>query len=114
LRETCLECVYKHIADAYIAEMEYHMGYEGENGPLVVGNLSHAAQEAAKDLPELASALRKFRLTWFNDRTTQIPYAELCGYVDACISAEKKSPERCPEYPDFHEWMSDVLDDSSH
>lgn len=88
MRESCLGCVYKHLADAYIAAIEYDMGYPDESLPLVVGNLSHAAQEVIQVLPELAVVLRAHRLAWFEDVAHDVPYIKLCAFVITCIRAE--------------------------
>jgi hypothetical protein len=61
LREACLLCVSKHIAQAIVLTMEAGKGY-----PLHlwfgVGHLAEAEDEALQEFPQLSNAIRSVRL----------------------------------------------------
>lgn len=85
MRTFCLECVYKHIAAAAVAAAEMGCGYP-QFLIYVIGNLDHAAQEAAGGHKELADLLRAHRLRLWDDPTHSVPYESLCEYVMVCAA----------------------------
>lgn len=56
-RRSCIECVEKHISQAYILGNEVLMGYP-EHMPLLCGHLGEALDEMPKDADTLADTLR--------------------------------------------------------
>jgi hypothetical protein len=85
MRKACLECVYKHLGDAAIWDIEYHLGY-----PIfklyIVGSLNHASHEAYMANKELAWLLREHRINWWADPDNyHVPYESLAAYLDICL-----------------------------
>ena len=114
MRKACLDCVYKHLADAAIWEIEYHLGYPSFK-LYIIGSLNHASHEAYKAHKELAWVLRQHRINWYNDpESYEVPYEALGNYVevcaelpeeaempvipDACIAGINKEPDGSPVY----------------
>lgn len=56
-RKPCIDCVEKHVAQAYILAQESEMGYP-EHRVLMCGHLAEAIDEAPKDIPELKFTLQ--------------------------------------------------------
>lgn len=61
MRETCLFCVTKHIAQATILLGEVTLGYP-EHIHLAVGHLAEAEHESSAEYPEFAEKVRAVRL----------------------------------------------------
>lgn len=87
MRKFCLQCVYKHIASAAVADIEVSAGYPGLL-MYVIGNLDHAAQECAERHPELAVVLRAHRIALWDDAAHKVPYESLCEYVLVCVALD--------------------------
>lgn len=64
MRESCLGCFLKHIAQAIVLIGEGEMGYP-EHRVLACGHLAEAADETIKDFPALAIATRDERVKYF-------------------------------------------------
>ena len=100
MRKACLDCTFKHLASAEVAEQEFLMGYPSAKR-LVVGQLDHAATECYAVNRELAMVIREHRINWFERGPEyHIPYEELCGYVELCSlvdegDAQHAIPESC-------------------
>ena len=56
-RKPCIDCVEKHVAQAYILAQESQMGYP-EHRILMCGHLAEAIDEAPNDIPELKHTLQ--------------------------------------------------------
>lgn len=56
-RKPCIDCVEKHVAQAYILAQESDMGYP-EHRVLMCGHLAEAIDEAPNDIPELKYTLQ--------------------------------------------------------
>lgn len=56
-RKPCIDCVEKHVAQAYILAQESEMGYP-EHRVLMCGHLAEAIDEAPNDIPELKHTLQ--------------------------------------------------------
>jgi len=56
-RKPCIDCVEKHVAQAYILAQESEMGYP-EHRVLMCGHLAEAIDEAPNDIPELKFTLQ--------------------------------------------------------
>ena len=56
-RKPCIDCVEKHVAQAYILAQESQMGYP-EHRILMCGHLAEAIDEAPNDIPELKHTMQ--------------------------------------------------------
>lgn len=87
MRNTCLECVAKHLGSAAVYIEEVAMGYPFYFG-YVYGHLDHAASECLSEYPDLAAAIREHRIRWsatrFEPMEKQhvIPFEALFDYID--------------------------------
>lgn len=76
LRESCMDCVRKHLSQAQILMKEILFGYDEEHGyvhkSLLIGHLAEAADEALKEDVELAKRIRELRTTIMNQKTGPI------------------------------------------
>lgn len=90
MRESCLECVSKHLAKAVILLSEARLGYRLHKY-LAFGNLSEAEDEACRDYPLLAHDIRQVRLDIENDDTlcSGIKILALIQKVDEMIENEE-------------------------
>lgn len=61
MRNSCLQCVMKHLAQAIILLTESKLGYS-INKWLAIGHLAEAEAESVKDFLELAIKIRDIRL----------------------------------------------------
>ena len=61
-RKPCIDCVEKHVAQAYILAQESQMGYP-EHRILMCGHLAEAIDEAPNDIPELKYTLQSCMAT---------------------------------------------------
>jgi len=61
MRDSCLTCTRKHLAQALILESEMKRGYPNYLW-LVVGHLAEAEEETLRDYPEFCSEIREHRL----------------------------------------------------
>ena len=61
MRESCLDCVRKHMAQSLILLTESLLGHP-ENKWLAIGHLAEAEAESVKDFLELAKKIREIRL----------------------------------------------------
>lgn len=60
LRDSCIKCVRKHIAQARVLLDESKLGYPNHFF-LALGHLAEAEAESIKDFPELATKIREMR-----------------------------------------------------
>lgn len=85
MRNSCLECVVKHLGSAAVYIEETQMGYPDYFG-YVYGELDHAASECMEEFPDLAMAIREHRIRWANTRKSQkhhvIPFEALFAFID--------------------------------
>jgi hypothetical protein len=61
MRESCKNCILKHLSKAEILLSEAELGYP-EHFWLALGNLSEAEDEAVAEYPEIAKEIRDLRL----------------------------------------------------
>lgn len=57
LRQSCLDCVRKHISQSIVLLNEASLGYPNHRW-LAIGHLAEAESESIKDYPELAKTIR--------------------------------------------------------
>jgi hypothetical protein len=98
MRKPCLDCCYKHLGDAAIWEIEYHLGYPGFK-LYIVGSLNHASHEVYRASSELAWVLREHRINWSSSPATyDVPYEALAAYLEICMQIPEGQP--LPAIPD--------------
>jgi hypothetical protein len=92
LRDSCLNCVRKHLGQAAALMDEAKQGYKAHRW-LAVGHLGEAASEALKEYPKLADEIREHRVRYINNPDYAVPVGDLikkasklvsehCGYCD--------------------------------
>ena len=96
MRPPCLDCTYKHIANAAVFDTEISMGYPGFL-MYCIGHLDHAAQEVQGLHQMFAWVLREHRIRRFSDPAYQVPYEALAGY---CWTLDQLNHDDWPEIPE--------------
>lgn len=76
LRDSCLDCVRKHLSQALILMQEVHQGYP-QHRWIAIGHMGEAADEALKEHPKLADEIRKHRLKYMANGDYQVPIMDL-------------------------------------
>lgn len=66
MRESCLDCTRKHIAEAIILLTESKLGHP-EHKWLAIGHLAEAEAESVQKFPEFANKIRVHRLAIIDD-----------------------------------------------
>lgn len=100
MRESCLDCIVKHLGQAYVLLMESILGYL-EHRLLVIGHLAEASEEAVKEYPELAKLIRQHRTQYQKDALYEIPFFDIYEYVMLLASLAGTGEE--VEVPDIPE-----------
>jgi hypothetical protein len=84
-RDSCLDCVRKHLAQAEVLMGEARQGY-----PLhrwrAVGHMAEAGDECCKDYPKLSSAIRKHRIKYMADPEYMVPVEALLKMASDLVS----------------------------
>lgn len=127
MRQSCLECVAKHLGSAAVYIEEVAMGYPNYFG-FAYGELNHAALESFEEFPELAWAIREHRIKWAETRKQKtphrIPFEALFAYIDVMLDIGDGEIEPSPEiyaglacgedgHPEFHmDTRPDAVPDS--
>ena len=87
MRNPCLNCVIKHLAQAYVLKLESENGY-----PLlifaVIGHLAEASEEVYGVSVELSEEIRQYRLMLMEDSKFEIPFFELYEKVKNLIDKQ--------------------------
>lgn len=76
LRDSCIDCVCKHLSQALVLMQEVHQGYPRHHW-IAVGHLGEAADEAIKEFPKLAAEIREHRIKYMADPTYDVPVLDL-------------------------------------
>jgi hypothetical protein len=84
MRKYCLDCVIKHISQAFVLQIESEMGYP-DHILLAIGHLAEASEECRGASQELADEIRQYRLVLMADPSSEIPYYELYNKVKQLI-----------------------------
>lgn len=84
MRKYCLDCVIKHLGQAFVTQIESNMDYP-EHILLTIGHLSEASEECNGASKELAEEIRQHRLRLMADSFYDVPYFELYGKVKSLI-----------------------------
>lgn len=90
MRESCIDCVRKHIAQATVLLIESHMGYCVHRW-LAIGHLAEAEAESILMYPELANRIREERKKYENDSSYKSDLIILINM--ACDIAKKEGLE---------------------
>jgi hypothetical protein len=90
-RQSCLDCVRKHIAQAMILADEAALGYPFHRW-FSAGHLAEAESECRDQYPELAHVIREQRCQYMSDETYEIDFDRLMR--QACIMAGQDLSEQ--------------------
>ena len=97
MRKYCLDCVIKHLGQAFVNHIESENGYKNHE-LLVIGHLAEASEEVYGVSKDLADEIRQYRLMYIKDKSVNIPYFELYEKINALI--EKQGCGDCQEARD--------------
>lgn len=86
LRDSCLDCVRKHLSQALVLMQEALQGYP-EHRWAAIGHLGEASDEAIKEYPNLAHEIREHRLKYMDDPGYSVPCLQLIAKASALIEA---------------------------
>jgi len=86
LRNSCLSCVRKHLAQALVAMQEALQGYP-ENRWVAIGHMGEASDEALQAYPSLANEIRDHRVSYMADPGYVVPIMMLIAKASALIEA---------------------------
>ena len=88
MRESCIQCSMKHLAQAEILLEEASLGYP-DHYFLAIGHLAEAESEVLAVSIEVASEIRAARLGL---ESTPLPYSDLLGMLKS-LSEPKVDPD---------------------
>lgn len=77
MREACLDCARKHLAQAEVLMLEYATGDYPVHKWYAIGHLAEAADELMQQYPSVADRIRKERIEYMADDSHEIDTAEL-------------------------------------
>jgi hypothetical protein len=101
MRKYCLDCVIKHLGQAFITQIESNMNYP-EHILLTIGHLAEASEECDGASKDLAEEIRQHRLKLMGDSLYDVPYFEL--YTKVKLLIEKVGCGNCKKAKvDFQE-----------
>lgn len=84
MRKYCLDCVIKHLGQAYVTQMESNMGYPSHI-LYTIGHLSEASEECMEVSGDLAEEIRQYRLMVMENSNYIVPYLDLYEKVKVLI-----------------------------
>jgi len=93
LRDSCLNCVRKHLSQAEVLMGEAVQGYP-EHRWLAIGHMGEAADECCKDFPKLAAEIRKHRTRYMADPSYSVPIMGLIEKASSMVKTESDQPAR--------------------
>ena len=79
-RKPCMDCVEKHVAQAYILACESNMGYP-EHRILMCGHLAEAIDESPSDIPELKTTLQTCMATTMKTGEAFLPLYPILALI---------------------------------
>lgn len=100
-RIPCIDCVAKHLSQAYILQSEFYQGYT-EHLALIEGHLYEALEECPIERNELRAAIKNAIISVTVDRKPNVPQVE---YSEADITEDKPN--------NIYDGKPDVQDDLS-
>lgn len=92
MREPCLDCVIKHLGQAFVTNIEYNLGYP-DHILLTIGHLAEASEECYGKSSEIADRIRIERLKLMEDYDYIVPYFELYNMVDEFAMTHEDTEE---------------------
>lgn len=92
MRKYCLDCVIKHLGQAFVTQIESNSGYP-EHILLTIGHLAEASEECMGVSKELAEEIRQNRLEIIANSSYEVPYFYLYNKVKKLI--EEKGCGNC-------------------
>lgn len=92
-RNSCLDCVRKHLAQACVLLDETHLGYPHHRW-LAVGHLAEAESECLNEHPEFAAKIRSCRLTVMQSHETSRNACVESLIREACVIAGENDIQR--------------------
>ena len=90
-RDSCLDCVEKHLGAAMVLLGEVRDGYEYRLR--IIGHL-HEAEDESQEYNALHDAIREARKAWQEDGTVP-DWEKLCGMAEKLQKSEKTDGENC-------------------
>lgn len=90
-RDSCLDCVRKHLAQAEVLMNEAKQGYPA-NRWRAIGHLGEAGDECCQDYPKLSAAIRAERVKYMADPDYQVPIMELIEKATALVQEGETEP----------------------
>lgn len=87
MRKPCLNCVIKHLAQAYVLKIESENGYPAHIF-LTIGHMAEASEEVYGVSVELAEEIRQYRLMLMEDNKFEVPFFELYEKVKNLINVQ--------------------------
>ena len=96
MRQGCWGCTLKHLGEAAVYQTE--LASYPDFAIYVLGCLSHAEMESQEFNPELARAIRTWRIEAEENPNVQIPYEEFYRFIQLCrIAHESPTPMDMPD-----------------
>jgi len=96
MRQGCWGCTLKHLGEAAVYQTE--LATYPNFAIYVLGCLSHAEMESQEFKPDLAKAIRTWRIKAEENPNVQIPYEEFYRYIQLCrIAHESPTPMDMPD-----------------
>jgi hypothetical protein len=115
-RQPCINCVEKHVAQAYILAQESEMGYP-EHRILMCGHLAEAIDEAPNDIPELKYTLQMCMSTTMQDGKAFLPLYPILALIKMVRERINQQPvdsdmrEEAPMVTDTIELVPEIQDE---
>jgi hypothetical protein len=95
-RESCLDCVRKHLAQAEVLMSEVPQGYPDHQW-IAVGHMGEAADESIKDYPALAKEIRKHRIAYMANAAYVVPIMDLIKKASSLAESIEPCSHDFPE-----------------
>jgi len=102
MREDCLDCVIKHLGQAFVTNIEVTLGYP-DHILLTIGHLAEASEECYGKSPEIANRIRAERLKLMDDYDYHVPYFSLYNAVNEFAMMDDSEDDLEDEFEDGEE-----------
>lgn len=105
MRESCLECILKHLGEATVLMTEVELGYPWHKW-YAVGHLAEAESESIMDFPEIAKKIREFRLAYMKGEKVDMDILIdwIIGIYEEHEKKNKKSNTIQMKLDDYEKW----------
>lgn len=98
MRDVCLNCARKHLAQAIVLATEQCTGYPAYKW-LVIGHLAEAEAELAAEYTDLANEIREHRKAYEDDTEVELPLMEIIERITEIDDDEDDAEEEPAEEP---------------